>query len=931
MAQRAATFARRPSGTRAAERARSMSDPAGAPVTLDLKPLIAPYKRNRALTIRVERLLHGARLTQGRNNGDRSWSLFPDDLEQLEYLPATASYEAHTLAIRIISLDGGDGETLAVVDLPIEGVAAAEIAKPEFAGSGNTQEIAQLREQLDLATASLAEREAELARATSALAGREAELSRATSLLGARDAELSAARARAEAAENLRTAPHAELAAARQTWERDLQNRLAMAAAESSVVLEKARAEWKAELDNLMQSLTARDAELSAARKRAEDAEKSRISPQAELDAARKAWDRELQSRLSAAAAESKAALQKARTEWEAEQGSRLTRSEAGAQRALEDVRRRARDEMEAALSKARAEWKAAEAARFAAAEAVWNQELSSTVAHLTVRAETAEKSLAEANAALSLSRTSESQELRRLREQFAQAESDLAKRSSELVAARAATELASKAGQDAAAELRKAEEARKSAEAARLASVEAHWKEQSDKAIAEVTARLEEAEKSLAETRAQSEARLHQIVVGQATLKSREAEFEELRAVAEKARLELISEVDAARAERQHEIEAALAKAQEEWTAAEAARFATAEAQWNAQVATATAGGTAEVQDLQGTLLQTQLELQTLRGSSARDVRRLRDELAAAQISLAARESELSTVRAVAEKASATADKSANELAIEIEKARQKWQQEADEALVQAKTAWAAEEQPRIATAVAEKLKTAPAEALNQATENLKRTEAALADASACTDALRRELAAAQSSLSHRELELAEAHAMIEQERERAKHAPLSTAERKPRWEKDEENRRTQFRKRLIRDLAFVSCLVAIAFAAFPRVQPVVAGAWPRGLPFDSKLQPLLEMAGLSKAPPPASFVEPRAFIGVRIANLRSTPSVGSAVVTKLARNMQVTTVDRRGEWVFVRVGEGATQQQGWVARSVLKDAAPADTTGAE
>ena len=50
MPQRAATFARRPSGTRAAERARSMGEPAGIPVALDVRPLLAPYKRHRGLS-----------------------------------------------------------------------------------------------------------------------------------------------------------------------------------------------------------------------------------------------------------------------------------------------------------------------------------------------------------------------------------------------------------------------------------------------------------------------------------------------------------------------------------------------------------------------------------------------------------------------------------------------------------------------------------------------------------------------------------------------------------------------------------------------------------------------------------------------------------------------------------------------------------------
>ena len=76
---------------------------------------------------------------------------------------------------------------------------------------------------------------------------------------------------------------------------------------------------------------------------------------------------------------------------------------------------------------------------------------------------------------------------------------------------------------------------------------------------------------------------------------------------------------------------------------------------------------------------------------------------------------------------------------------------------------------------------------------------------------------------------------------------------------------------------------------------------------------------------------VEPHAVVDVRVANLRAQPSTGAAVVTRLARNMEVTTVERRGNWVFVRVGEGANQQQGWVASSVLKDTDTAAATATE
>jgi Bacterial SH3 domain len=183
--------------------------------------------------------------------------------------------------------------------------------------------------------------------------------------------------------------------------------------------------------------------------------------------------------------------------------------------------------------------------------------------------------------------------------------------------------------------------------------------------------------------------------------------------------------------------------------------------------------------------------------------------------------------------------------------------------------------------------------------------------------------LAAAQGSLANREIELAKARATLEQERERWAQAPANPQPaRKPMWQEDEEDRRSLLRRRLIRDVAVVACLAGLGFMVFPHVQPVVADAWPQSLSLKSDFQPLLQMAGLAAPPPPpAAEPEPHALVGVRVANLRENPSTGAAVVTKLARDVEVTPVEHRGDWVFVRVGEGADQRQGWIANSVLKE----------
>src|SRR6266851_3964258 len=129
--QRAAGFSRKPAATktnRPNDGARALADtrPAPQPVPINLASILSTYKRHGKLSIRIERLPQLARLSAGRNNGDNSWSLTLDQLEDLTYLPPAGMDEDHSLAIRIIGLDGG-GSTLAVLEFPVSpGVAAPE-------------------------------------------------------------------------------------------------------------------------------------------------------------------------------------------------------------------------------------------------------------------------------------------------------------------------------------------------------------------------------------------------------------------------------------------------------------------------------------------------------------------------------------------------------------------------------------------------------------------------------------------------------------------------------------------------------------------------------------------------------------------------------------------------------------------------------------
>ena len=87
MAPRAVGMARKP----AAEETLSAVEPEGDaynappdPVPLALAPLIAPYKKRGRVKLRIERLPRRARLSQGQNNGDGSWSLMLDELDIID-------------------------------------------------------------------------------------------------------------------------------------------------------------------------------------------------------------------------------------------------------------------------------------------------------------------------------------------------------------------------------------------------------------------------------------------------------------------------------------------------------------------------------------------------------------------------------------------------------------------------------------------------------------------------------------------------------------------------------------------------------------------------------------------------------------------------------------------------------------------------------
>ncbi len=265
MAQRVTGFARRPAAAeanRVGDLTHTVDEATTTPraIPLALASLLSPHKGRERLSLRVERLHRQARLSRGRNNGDGSWSLWPDEVDDLAYLLPEDVDEAHTLAIRIISLDGG---TVAMLDYPIapgDTLSGSAPAKPgSVANPVDDTEVRSLRDELAMLKASIADRESALS-----------ETQRKTEH---------------DCAERYRQTVETKLAAARSAWDAELGERLAAAAEQAVANLESSRGAWQAEQDACFAALEKR-----AQERMAQARERWRQESEAALSGAEKNW-----------------------------------------------------------------------------------------------------------------------------------------------------------------------------------------------------------------------------------------------------------------------------------------------------------------------------------------------------------------------------------------------------------------------------------------------------------------------------------------------------------------------------------------------------------------------------------------------------------------------------------------------------------------
>jgi hypothetical protein len=413
-------------------------------ILLVLAPLLVPHRRHGQLSIRIERLPNGARLSKGQNNGDRTWSLRSDDLEDVLYQPPEGLADAHTLAIRILSLDADHAATLAVLDLPVSPADARVITPPAAAAAlssdptgQNDAELRRLRDQLTELTARLGVREAELAEARQKLE-------------------------HMQSASGAKQVVEAELASARAQWEAELKEKLAATEAEAANSLATSRDAWQAEQGGRFAELEKRaDEQIQLAQQRWQQDAKA-ATAQAEAN-----WKTGEAARLATAISQAEAtwkaaeanrlatATSHAEASWKSSETTRYAAAEAN-WKAAEAAR------LATAMSQAEATWKAGEAARHAAAEVRWRDESMRALADAEARVKRTEAALAQARP---------EEQVQKARDAWQQ---------------------------EAKAALTKAEEAWKANEAARFASAEAGWREDSRRALAEAEMRVARAETAL-------------------------------------------------------------------------------------------------------------------------------------------------------------------------------------------------------------------------------------------------------------------------------------------------------------------------------------------------------------------------------------------------------------------------------------------------
>ena len=938
----------------AAMPARASADSAAATraIPVNLMPLISAYRRRGRFMLRIENLPQAARFSAGQNNGDGSWSLALDELDELVYfVPKNATSGDHTLSIRLVAKDDTEAFTLALIDFPILGMGERESAGfPKPVEAGPSQDV--LRAELQETQGKLAARDAELNQLR-------ASAERMGVLL---QQKLDQAVTEAEA--RWRREEPARFAAEKSKLEEQFDQRLAERESRVQAMADIAREQQAAQIRRLAQELGAvqetlasRDGELAASRAALERAraetesetKAARQSAQVKASEALKVAEAEWQTKAGKALAEMTARRDQAEAALAKAQAALAAADASGELQNLRSELEKLRLKAEAdAAAKVQAEARTAEAVK--AAEAAKAGELESQaqaaklLADMTARAEAAEAGLS----AVETTGPGHEAEIGRLRADLERQRFQL---EMDLLSAKVALE-------------EKAQDALKAAEA--------EWQASADEARTGLVARAERAEAELAEARAAAmpnadrDMALNQL--------RRELEHQRVKAQEEIAAALATAGVKAVETEtalaevtaRAKAAEAALAKApsatEQEIAANQLRRelehqrvkaqseIATAQSK-QAELQQALAAMTARAEASEATLAKApssteqEIAANQLRRELEHQRTKAQSELAVAHAALETRMTEAAAAKAEAARQLSEGEAEMTQLRAEFEQKgkaaesaiaalRMAAEKESAEKLKQAEARWQTEKATLMAE-MAERAETAEA-----TLARAKRLDAAKADDDAYVHSLEREVKSLRATLADREISLVQNQAMQD-------HLRLGTVRETPssRWqplmgqvgaEPEEKSAKEKSRQQLFRDVAIVVAVAAVAVLLLPRLEGMLPDTlrWQIETLGGTLIPSTTEVA----APPPqqAAAVQPKAehptMYVARAVNVRAEPSIGAPIAASLKRGAQVSVLEKRGNWDQVEIIPGAlaasaqapATQRGWVYSSYLTDTDP-------
>jgi hypothetical protein len=559
MAQQPATFKR--SGTSAilAMVSKKPEPEAARSIPLALKPLLEPYKSHEKLMLRIEQLPQRARLSAGQNNGDQSFSLAQDELDDLLYLLPADIEEPHSLAIRVISrIDGATVAVLSYRIVPTE-VAAAAAPPPPGPRPVPTQSVAVDAVAL----------RAELAKARTES---EQRLKQAEEEWKARSREM----------------VDAALQKARADWDTEFSGKLKAVAERAEQTLVARRSAWQSELDASIGE-TEKRTELA----RAEAREAAKREADTALAAAHERWKTEEAQRLAGAEAkwreQARAAEGEARAKQEKSErdGAELVRLReklvaldntaqarerelSAARNTFEQVRADLQRQAESTLALAKADWTREETRRVAESEARLRRESETALAEAGARRERTERALSEAVKQIELLSARRTEAGNAANDEVAALRADLAAAHATLAQAR------EQAVKDLEAGLSEARARWKGEEEARLAAAEARFRDQSSAVSGEAADLRARADAALASLREKA-------LLAEIEEKKRRDLEAQMRALEASLQARDAEQAQAKEQVRQS-AESALADARREWSAGEAARLKDAEARWRTE-----------------------------------------------------------------------------------------------------------------------------------------------------------------------------------------------------------------------------------------------------------------------------------------------------------------------------------------------------------